>query len=150
MSNSEYPIPGFRFAVTITGILPVENSSFIEAYGFGAQIEVDQVGSGGQNGFKYPLPSNTSFSNLVLKHGIMPSESPLVDWCMDTVRFGASSGVRTMPLTLHLMNDQGLPARSWNFVDAYPVRYLTSEFKSTDNSVAIETLEFAYKYFEQI
>ena len=69
---------------------------------------------------------------------------------MDTVLYGATTGIQPLPLTLHLMNDKGTPAKTWNFVDAYPVKYQVSEFKSTDNSVAVETLEFAYKYFVQI
>lgn len=142
--NQAYPLPGFRFAITLLGIIPIPNSSFMEAYGFGAQVEMETVG---QNTFRYNLPAKTTFTNLVLKQGMLPSNSPLVVWCMETVLFGASLGIVQLPLTLHLINDQGTPAKSWNFMDAYPVKYQTSEFKSTDNNVAVETLEFAYKYF---
>lgn len=142
-----YPLPGFRFSITLMGIIPVPNSSFMEAYGFGAQMEVESVVSGGQNGFKYQLPANSTFTNLVLKQGMLPVDSPLVEWCMTNILYGATTVVAQRPLTLHLVNDQGQPAKTWVFVDAFPVKYQTSEFKSTDNSVAVETMEFAYKYF---
>ena len=150
LSNHVYPLPGFRFSITLEKIFELPNSSFMEAYGFGAQIQLEEVQSGGQNGYKYQLPGNSTFSNLVLKQGILPVDSPLEKWCMKTILYGASEGIEPLPLTLHLMNDQGKPARSWSFTEAYPVKYQTSEFKSTDNSVAVETVEFAYKYFKSL
>jgi phage tail-like protein len=37
---------------------------------------------------------------------------------------------------------------SWSFVKAYPLKWSVADLKSQESSVLIETIEFAYQYFE--
>ena len=119
----------------------------MEASGFSAELEVEEVVSGGENGFKYKLPSQTKYTNLVLKQGMMTLPSPLALWVSNSIRYGMNTQTVSLPICLTLINELGIPLKIWNFFRAYPVKYSTSEFKSTENSVAVETLEFAYDYF---
>jgi phage tail-like protein len=38
---------------------------------------------------------------------------------------------------------------AWSLSNAYPVSLKMSDFKAMDNSLAIETLELTYDYFQQ-
>ena len=144
---SNYPLPSFRFSITMIGLVPMVNASFMEASGFSGEMEVEEVISGGENGYKHKLPGQTKYTNLVLKQGMMPMISPLALWCSNSLRFATNIQIVPQLITLALINEQGLPLKLWNFIGAYPVKYSTSEFKSTENQVAVETLEFAYDYF---
>jgi len=142
-----YPLPSFRFGVKLPGILSSTNAAFIEASGFGAEMQVEEVVSGGHNGWSYKLPNPTRYQNLVLKNGMIEKDSPLIKWCMETLLYGADNGITTKKMTVNLLDANSKAVKSWLFEGAYPVKYLASELKSTENQVALETVEFAYKFF---
>ncbi len=38
---------------------------------------------------------------------------------------------------------------AWDFVGAYPLKCSTTDLKAQENSLVVETLELAYRYFER-
>jgi phage tail-like protein len=144
-----YPPPSFYFSLAFDGISGDADAGFQEASGISAEIETEEVANGGENDFKYKLPKAAKYSNLVLKRGLVTSGSDLATWCEDTLSGGLNAQIKTKSITLSLLNSEGDALMSWNFVNAYPVKWSISDFKSQDNSFSIETLEFAYNYFKK-
>lgn len=147
----DYPAPSFYFELSFSGISSDSDAGFQEASGIEAQIETEEVKAGGLN-YSYKLPKATKYSNLVLKRGIMSPKSSLTAWCYRTITSGLNSKpnkspILTKSITLSLLNVDKSPLMTWDFINAYPVKWTVSDFKSQDNGIVIETLEFAYSYF---
>ena len=141
-------LTGFYFSVAIGGQKNNSDAAFQEVLGLSKEFHVEEVACGGENRFKYRLPSGTTFQNLVLKRGVTLSDSPLLKWCMDTLDNGLAMPIVTHDIIVNLLNDEGHSCKSWTFVKAYPVKWSASDLNSEKNAVFIETIELAYLYFE--
>ncbi|WP_299683510.1 phage tail protein [uncultured Dokdonia sp.] len=144
-NENQYPV-GFYFSIALDG---TEQGVFQEVSGISNEMNVEEVLGGGENRFKYKLPTTISNKNLLFKRGMFSSESPLLKWCKDTLEGGLSQSIQTKNTTIELMNQNGEVFMSWEFVNAYPVKYLISDLKSQENKVLVEMLEFAYAYFQK-
>ncbi|HTR00580.1 MAG TPA: phage tail protein [Candidatus Acidoferrum sp.] len=138
---------GFYFSLSFQGLSGDADAAFKEVSGINKELKVEEVGCGGENRFRYRLPNGTSFSNLVLKRGVSTAKSALLRWCVQTLDNGLSVAVTTRNIRLNLLNAKGQTCSSWTFNDAYPVKWSASDLNSQDNSILIESLEFAYSYF---
>ncbi len=117
---------------------------FLEVTGIEMEIEMYEHKEGG-NDFVHYLPNGVKQSNLVLKKGLTNSEF-LWEWYRDSV----------MALMYHIpfksiRKDIKVTIldreRSYVFKDAYPIKWTGPQLKSTDNSIAIESIEFVHKGF---
>lgn len=138
----------FYFSLSITGNDSSSDAAFQEASGLIAQMDTEDVVSGGENRFKYRLPSNVTYQNLVLKRGVAKEASPLIEWCQQIFNSRLAKPIVTKNVMLHLLNKAGKPGMSWGFVKAYPVKWVMGDLKSQESSVLIETIELAYRYCE--
>jgi len=143
--NIYFPPPAFYFSV----VTDEGDAAFQEVSGISKEMGFEEVTAGGENRFKYRLPTVTTNTNLVLKRGLAPSGSGLVAWCDDTIGL-ATLPVKTRNITVNLLNEANNPVFSWCFYKAYPVRYSVSDFHSQENKLVIELMEFAYTYFETV
>lgn len=141
-----YPPVGFYFRVMVPGITGSNEGSFQEVSGLSATITPLEVKEGGENRFSHRLPQPPKYGNLVLKRGMLTG-STLIRWVQTSINLFSFTPV---PVVVSLMNaNRGLVA-SWQFVNAYPVALKMSEFKAQENTIALETLELCYDYFQQI
>jgi len=62
---SSYPV-GFYFELSFRG----EDAAFQEVSGMSKELSVEEVVCGGENRFKYRLPTVSSSQNLVLKRAL--------------------------------------------------------------------------------
>jgi phage tail-like protein len=78
-----------------------------------------------------------------------PGNSALIKW--------ATKGLRQqdfVPLNvfIKLLNgkadNEGNIIKTWSFYGAWPIKLVVSDFKATDNTVVVESLELAYQYFD--
>jgi len=106
------------------------------------------VASGGENRFKYRLPTTSSSKNLVLKRAIVPTGSALIQWCSDTLDGGLSTAIKTQDVSVNLLDNEAKVLKKWTFHNAYPVSYAVSDLKSQESEILIETIELAYTYFD--
>lgn len=138
----------FYFSVTITGDSSASDAAFQEASGFNAQLDVEEVASGGENRFKFRLPTAVTYQNLVLKRGVTTAASPLVAWCKQIFSGGFAQPVVCKNVLLNLLDQNGKTSMSWSFVKAYPVKWSIGDLKSQESSVLIESVELAYQYVD--
>lgn len=140
---SNYPV-GFYFRLSFKG----EDAAFQEVSGISKELHVEEVTSGGENRFKYRLPTVVSSPNLVLKRALIPSGSELADWCASTMDDGLVAAVQAHDVSVSLLDEDGSVTVMWTFYNAYPIKYVISDLKSQENSLVIESIELAYTYFE--
>lgn len=147
-----YPPRAFYFSVTVLGAgagspSPSADASFQEVAGMQAKMEVENVIEGGENRFAHRLPRGVTYSDLVLKRGLVPNGSGLAEWVTKTLGGGLAAPIETKDLKVALLNDQGTPTLSWTVVRAYPLRWELAPLDAQDNKLLVETLELAYNYF---
>jgi phage tail-like protein len=138
-----YPPPAFHFKVSIE----VEGAGdkdtrFQEVSGIGVEISTEELVEGGENRFAHQLPTGARHGNLVLKRGLLTS-SKLIKWVRDAVEKMAFSPVTVI---VTLLDKEQEPLASWQFINAWPVKWTLGNLNSTDNSVLVETLELTYQY----
>src|SRR4051794_34203464 len=148
--DNYYPPGAFYFSVNVIGALGVASlvtgidNSFEEVSGITAEFEVEEIAEGGENRFKYRLPTQAKYSNLVLKRGVVTVDSFLAEWCGQTI--GASLALPIVPqnILVTLLNESGIPTIAWGFSNAWPVKWEISNMNAQDNKILTETLEFSY------
>jgi len=125
---------------------------FQEVSGLSVEVETEELKEGGENRFTYKLPKRAKYPNLVLKRGLL-TNTKIADWLKDSMHgyFWASPYpyVTTTDIIITLMDEAGNEAAVWTVVQAYPVKMSTSDFKASDNSIVVETIELAYQYFNR-
>ncbi len=138
----------FGFSIPSEYLIYKLDAGFKEVSGISKEFGIEEVRSGGENRFKYRLPTVVTSKNLVLKRAAVPIISPLVKWCKDCVDGGLSKPIKTKDVCVSLYNNLGVPLIWWNFYGAYPVKYSVSDLKSQESEILIETLELAFNYFD--
>lgn len=140
--DPNYPV-GFYFQLSFQG----DDAAFQEVSGISKELAVEEVASGGENRFKFRLPTVSTSQNLVLKRALISTGSQLLNWCAACIDQGLASSIQTNDVRLSLLNASGQVCMMWTFYNAYPVKYSVSDFKSQESSIVIESIELAYTYF---
>ncbi len=143
MANSTYPV-SFYFELSFNG----EDAAFQEVSGIAKELSVEEVVCGGENRFKYRLPTVSTSQNLILKRAVIPAGSKLNDWCSSCIDEGLVNKIVPHDVSVSLLDAEGTVSIMWTFHNAYPVKYSVSDLKSQENGLAIESIELAYTYFE--
>lgn len=138
------PVLQYRFYIRI---LNGEKNTFMRAQsvsGLSFSLNLSEFNSTG--GIKQ-MPSDVTYGNLTLKRAVLEKAEPV----------GPSTGellnklkVQHIDMGIHLLNAEGKYTRSWNIHGAYMVKWSTSEFNVTQNSVIMESIEFKYKTLREI
>jgi phage tail-like protein len=131
------PYLTFNFAVEIEGLLV---GGFTEVSGLESTIEVEEYREGGVNGFVHKLPGKTSYSNLVLRHGLTGVGS-LWDWYHHTTE----GAIYRRNGTIMLLSARQIPVMWWNFRNALPVRWTGPTFNAASDEVGVEELELVHE-----
>lgn len=125
---------------------------FQEVTGLSFEIETEELREGGENRFSYKLPKRARYPNLVLKRGMLTGTA-LLKWfksAMSTYFTVVVYDFKPADMLVTLLDEAGQPVAIWNVVQAYPVKWSTSDFRASENAVVVETIELAYQYFERI
>jgi phage tail-like protein len=137
-------IPGFYFQLSFNGL----DTAFQEVSGINKELRIEEVISGGENRFKYKLPSGVTCQNLVLKRALIASGSALIKWCSSCIDGNLEHPITTQDVSVSLLNASGKPVVVWTFYNAYPIKYYVSDLKSDENKIMLEMIELSYNYFD--
>lgn len=129
--------------------------AFREVSGIEAKMEIQTVSEGGVNMFEHKLVGRTNYENLILKRGLNPIEITDALYLWLTGTFTVNSllllpVVAQPSVIISLLDSDGVPAASWNFMNVYPIRWDVSDFNSEDDGIIIEEIEFAYNTFQRL
>jgi phage tail-like protein len=126
-----------RFYVMIDG---TAQAVFTEVSGLQIETEVQEYAEGGNNGFVHRLPGRTRVGNITLKRGLTGSNE-LFKWYM---QIASGQKIDRRNISLVMYDVAGVELLRWNFLMAYPVKWIGPQFEATGNAAAIETLELAH------
>lgn len=126
--------PAFRFVVDVDG---EAQAAFTDCTLPAVEWDIEEIKEGGLNTFTHQLPGRRKGAKVSLKNGV--GSSALIDWYIETM----SESFQRKPLTITLLNSQMETVMTWHVADAYPVKWAGPTLKSSDNSIAIQTLELA-------
>lgn len=143
MASVDYPV-SFYFVLSFQG----EDAAFQEVSGISKELSVEEIVCGGENRFKYRLPTVSTSQNIVLKRALMSSGSLLLNWCSNTIDQGLANGIQPHDVSVSLLAADHQVCVKWDFIKAYPIKYSVSELKSQENGLVIESIELAYTYFQ--
>jgi phage tail-like protein len=152
---SYYPPTGFHFRVEFQGVSGMDNDQeqrFNEVNGLSFEVETESMTEGGENRIDYKLPKRIKYSNLVLKRGLLTG-SALIKWINDAMNTFFTVAVydfQPADIIITLLDESGNPVAVWKVMQAYPVKWNVSNFNSSENAIAVETIELAYQYFERL
>ena len=139
-----YPPTGFHFRVEFQDLDKEDvDVRFQSVAGLAVDIQTESVKEGGEHRFEHVLPVRTKYNNLVLKRGLTEN-SKLISWCTDAFQ---TLIIYPKNVLVHLLNEDHEPLMSWNIVSAWPKKWSVSDFNAEKGSLAIETLELEYQYF---
>ncbi|MBE99368.1 MULTISPECIES: phage tail protein [Flavobacterium] len=142
------PITGFYFTVHFE-LLPIlsVDTKFQSVTGLKATVEMETYKEGGQNRFTHNLPKGIQYSDLVLKRCLTAETSALNTWCKSNIE---NFNFSPANLTILLLNDKGVPLRSWYVAHAIPLSIEYSDFNAEESKLVIETITLKYNFFKEI
>lgn len=145
MASSRTVDPPFsgRFVFTVDG---VTIGAFTEVSGLSVQIEVEELAEGGQNQYTHRLPGRMKWPNLVLKYGITDSDN-LFEWftkCSGEGFAGAQHKLDRRSGAVTLLDSTRKPFRTWQFIDAFPVKWTGPRLAAASRDLAVEELEVCH------
>jgi phage tail-like protein len=112
---------------------------FTEMGGLQFETAVTEYEEGGSNGYVHRLPGRTKISNITLKWGVTNSHV-FYKWYLDILQ----GKFRTQNVTVSMYDAAGDVLASWDFLDAYPVKWVGPQLVADGKNAAIETLELAH------
>ncbi len=142
-----YPPVGFHFVVSFGGLdSSSDDSRFSEVSGISQEFGREEIVEGGENRFRHKLPLPVKYQNLVLKRGLL-TNSAVIGWIKNSLN---NFDIHPIDLTVSLLNEKHEPLQTFGFVNAYPVKWSVSDFNASENSIVVESIEFAYQYFKKV
>jgi len=139
-----YPPVGFHFKVEVIGLEPDDNDvRFADVGGLTAEMTTEEIAEGGQNRFLQKFPLRAKYPELVLKRGMFV-DSRITEWVRRCIE---DFDIVTHNIDVKLLNEKHEPLTTWHVFNAYPVKWVVSDFSASNNSVVIESLNFFYQHF---
>ena len=143
MAQRTDPYSSFNFLVELDG---VEIGGFSEVLGIKYETETEEFREGGINDFTHKLPKITKYGNLTLKRG-MTDTADLYDWYRHVI---AGIIEQKKISVIQLDHPRQNEIKRWDFLNAYPVKWVGSDLKADGSSLSIETIEFAHQGIELV
>jgi len=132
------PYMAFNYLVEIEGLVV---GGFTEVTGLQIETVIETYREGGLNEYEHKLAGPTRYpSNLILKHGLTDIET-LWSWHQDVTQ----GNVTRKNGTIYLLDRRRLSAMWWDFMEAYPVKWVGPELRASSNIVAVETVELVHR-----
>jgi phage tail-like protein len=140
-----YPMVGFYFTLSFSSIRSKVDSKFKEVSGIEMELDFTPITEAGDNGSQINLPARSKFSDLVLKRGVLSSQSPLTEWCYSWLLNDYSKKLQRKDVFLKILNEKGMAIMVWQFTQAYPSKMSITGFNSMDSAIIIEQITLKYE-----
>ncbi|MCK9621357.1 MAG: phage tail protein [Methylobacter sp.] len=132
-------------SAALSAILDVAAGGFSECSGLEMSLKVEDYREGGRNSTVLKFPTRVEWSNITLKKGI-GSGTELWDW-----HYGFVEGRgRRRDGIIALLTDLRVPNNIWYFRRGLPAKYTGPSLNSTQNNVAIESIEIVHEGIYQL
>jgi phage tail-like protein len=141
----------FYFSVDVVGLGGTSrDNSFQEVSGIEVSRKIEEIDAGGDNDVVYKVPGKISYTNLILKRGLVDSKSKIWTWVDSILGEHLEYPIKKHNIMVTLLSPTKIePLVTWEFKDAYPCKWSISGFESDKNAYSVESMEFAYKSFKK-
>lgn len=131
------PYLAFQYQVEIESVTV---GGFSEVTGLQVETEIKEYREGGLNEYMHRLAGPTRYpSNLILKRGLTDVDT-LIRWHQQVTQ----GTVKRFNGSIVLLDISGRERWRWNFLQAYPVKWIGPNLRASAAEVALETLELAH------
>jgi phage tail-like protein len=137
------PVGELRFKVTLGDINGHQIGWFTECSGLQVEWEVHSYNEGGLNDYSHKFRGRAKHQNLTLKRGVT-YEDALLTWfqqCRDHAE--------RKDVVVQLLGPDGKAVRTWQFMQAFPVKWQGPALNAGSGNSATETLELAHHGFKE-
>lgn len=124
--------PSFRFLVTVDS-QPL--AAFTECDLPTIELEIEEIKEGGLNTYPHQLPGRRKAVRISLKNGI--GKSSLLDWYFDVL----GGTIKRKKVTIALLDEVQKTVMNWDMTGAFPYKWSGSQLRTSENTIAIQTLE---------
>jgi phage tail-like protein len=114
---------------------------FTEVTGLQVEMQVTDYEEGGENNYVHRLPGRLKVGNVTLKRGLVRSNE-FLQWCM---RAALVKPMDRRNVSVVLFDQAGKMVVRWNFMRAFPVKWVGPQFTADSTSLAIESVELAHE-----
>lgn len=114
---------------------------FTELSGLQVEMVVTDYEEGGTNNFVHRLPGRLKVGNITLKRGLTRSND-FLRWCM---RSALEKPMDRRNVSVVMYDVAGKPVVRWNFMRAFPVKWVGPQFTADSSAMAIESVELAHE-----
>ena len=136
------PYLAFQYQVEIESVTV---GGFSEVTGLQVETEIKEYREGGLNDYMHRLAGPTRYpSNLILKRGLTDVDI-LIRWHQQVTQ----GTVKRFNGSIVLLDISGQERWRWNFLQAYPVKWIGPNLRANATEVALETLELAHNGFQK-
>jgi phage tail-like protein len=132
--------PTFRFVVMVNG---APYGVFSECDLPVVEWETQPIKEGGLNTRVHHLLGRRKETKLTLKNGV--GTSAFIAWYLATMAgiFDAPGAGLRRSVTVILLNSLKVPVMTWHIEEALPTKWSGPQLKTSENSVAIQSLELS-------
>jgi phage tail-like protein len=125
------------FELTIAGS---SLGDFYTCTGLGAQIEMEQLIEGGNNGFVWQLPSRITWSNITLTRPVTADTAKVANWLSKIIK-----QVDRQDGEIVALQPNRSRIASWQVLGIVPVSWQGPSFDPGSSQPAVESLEIAHQ-----
>jgi phage tail-like protein len=137
----EDPMLGFNFMLELDGALA---GYFTECSGVGSENEIVEHKVVDKSGHEVvrKIPGRLKWTDISLKRGIT-SDLQIWQWRESVIKGEMKSARKAISITM--MSRDYKPLAKWHFANAWPSKVTGPNFKSDDNSFAVEELGIVHE-----
>ena len=113
----------------------------------GLEVEIEEIAYREGSSPEYhdlKMPGRKKFSDVTLKRGVFTSDNEFFAW-LKTQKLNT---IERRDITISLLNEEHEPVMVWKIKNAWPSKITSTDLKSDDNGVAIETLVLKHEGLE--
>ena len=140
-SLEEDPMLGFNFMLELDGALA---GYFTECSGVGSENEIVEHKVVDKSGHEVvrKIPGRLKWTDISLKRGIT-SDLQIWQWRESVIK--GEMGTARKAISITMMSRDYKPLAKWHFANAWPSKVTGPNFKSDDNSFAVEELGIVHE-----
>ena len=119
---------------------------FNECSGLGMTVQTEQIEEGGNNQYVHTVPGRITWTNIVLRHGVVTANA-FLEWASSVSGDAfAKSGNKVARSTgaVTALDEKGGRVVSWIFTDGFPVRWGGPSFSAGGQEMVTEEVEIAH------
>ncbi len=138
--NSTWPMPKFRFEVDLGTEL--KGVAFQEVSGMDKDVQIIEYRKSNSPLFSTEkMPGIVKYGNITMKRGVFVNDNSFWDW-MAEIKMNT---IKRRTVLIKLLDETGKVTMKWQLNNAWPTKISSTDLKSDDSSVAVDTIEIAHE-----